>query len=169
MVRQVCHFFRARLTPLLFASPPTHPPAPLQYEGQQPKRHHHHHHHHPHGDGDHQSAGSNLAKLPIIRSLAEIGRNHSTSKSKRGMIHPSTHPPSPTSPCDSPSPPPPPPSHTRPIIGDLGDAFSWLNLSLRPRLRPIPDLLSHMAGVCLGVCGRDAWMPSIGRVDRHLM
>lgn len=42
-----------------------------QYEGQHKKE--------KHGDG----SSSNMARLPLIRSLAEIGRNHSTSKSKR--------------------------------------------------------------------------------------
>ena len=36
-----------------------------QYEGQKDKK-----------------EGSNMSKLPLIRSLAEIGRNHSSSKSK---------------------------------------------------------------------------------------
>lgn len=43
-----------------------------QYEGQKHKDKHH--------DGG--SSASNMARLPLIRSLAEIGRNHSASKSE---------------------------------------------------------------------------------------
>jgi len=45
-----------------------------QYEGDSHKHKHHDGHHH-----------SNMSKLPLIRSLAEIGRNHSSSKSNEGM------------------------------------------------------------------------------------
>ena len=40
-----------------------------QYEGQKDKK-----------------EGSNMSKLPLIRSLAEIGRNHSSSKSKNILL-----------------------------------------------------------------------------------
>ena len=40
------------------------------------------HHHQYEGSKDKKEGGSNLSKLPLIRSLAEIGRNHSSSKSK---------------------------------------------------------------------------------------
>ena len=43
-----------------------------QYEGQKHKHHHHH-------DGESHGLGS---KIPLIRSLADIGRNHSSSKSE---------------------------------------------------------------------------------------
>ncbi len=48
------------------------------------KRHRHQHEGH-HKAGKHLGEGSstsNMSKLPLIRSLAEIGRNHSASKSK---------------------------------------------------------------------------------------
>ena len=45
-----------------------------QYEAGDKKHSHHH------GDG-HGSNASGMSKLPLIRSLAEIGRNHSSSKS----------------------------------------------------------------------------------------
>lgn len=46
-----------------------------QYEGQ-------HHHGKKHGDGHGHGPASNMSKLPLIRSLADIGRNHSSSKSE---------------------------------------------------------------------------------------
>jgi len=48
-----------------------------QYEGEKEKKHHHHHHS--------DSSGGGMSKLPLIRSLAEIGRNHSSSKSANHM------------------------------------------------------------------------------------
>ena len=42
-----------------------------QYEGNKTK-----------SNGEHGSHASNMSKLPLIRSLADIGKNHSTSKSK---------------------------------------------------------------------------------------
>ena len=46
-----------------------------QYEGQKDKK-----------------EGSNMSKLPLIRSLAEIGRNHSSSKSKNILVPNYDHP-----------------------------------------------------------------------------
>ena len=46
-----------------------------QYEGQKDKK-----------------EGSNMSKLPLIRSLAEIGRNHSSSKSKNILLTNYDHP-----------------------------------------------------------------------------
>ena len=43
-----------------------------QHEGSKGRHHHH----------DGHSTSSNMSKLPLIRSLAEIGRNHSSSKSE---------------------------------------------------------------------------------------
>ena len=41
------------------------------------------HRHQYEGEKDkHHNSSSNMSKLPLIRSLAEIGRNHSSSKSK---------------------------------------------------------------------------------------
>jgi len=51
-----------------------------QYEAGDKKHSHHH------GDG-HGSNASGMSKLPLIRSLAEIGRNHSSSKSANQMQH----------------------------------------------------------------------------------
>ena len=41
-----------------------------------------HRHQYESNSKKHDSNSSNMSKLPIIRSLAEIGRNHSSSKSK---------------------------------------------------------------------------------------
>ena len=40
------------------------------------------HRHQYEGSQKDKKEGSNMSKLPLIRSLAEIGRNHSSSKSK---------------------------------------------------------------------------------------
>ncbi|XP_076044221.1 na[+]-driven anion exchanger 1 isoform X4 [Oratosquilla oratoria] len=46
----------------------------------------------------HKENGSNMSRLPLIRSLAEIGRNHSSSKiDEGGVSSPSTTAPTPTS------------------------------------------------------------------------
>ena len=44
------------------------------------KKHEHKNHHHG-------SESGGMSKLPLIRSLAEIGRNHSSSKSKLTISH----------------------------------------------------------------------------------
>ena len=42
---------------------------------------------HEHKNHQHGSESSGMSKLPLIRSLAEIGRNHSSSKSKLIFSH----------------------------------------------------------------------------------
>jgi len=49
-----------------------------QYEGEKDKKHHSH-------GGHHSESSGGMSKLPLIRSLAEIGRNHSSSKSANHM------------------------------------------------------------------------------------